>query len=107
MRIRRVLPGLALGAAIAVAGLTAPAQAAPADTPAKMAAATTVAYNSVDRAQGEVGALATWRFWRSYWTMAECEQGARQVISQGYDSAWCKPGYGTDGRWKYHLYVWA
>ncbi|MFB7273988.1 hypothetical protein [Streptomyces sp. NPDC056244] len=107
MRIRSALTGLALGAAITVAGLATPAQAAPTESPTTTVPAAATVYGTVDRAQGDVSTMATWRFWRSYWTMAECERGAIAVINQGYDAAYCEGGYGTDGRWKYHLYVWA
>jgi hypothetical protein len=107
MRIRRAFSGLVLAAAVTVAGLAAPAQAASPNAPAGAVAATTTVYGNTDGTQGEAGVQESWRFWRSYWTEAACDRGALEVLRQGYEMALCQPGYGTDGRWKYHLYVWS
>ncbi|CAL9366593.1 hypothetical protein [Streptomyces sp. Tu 3180] len=103
MRIRHALATAALGTVLAVSGLATQAQAAPAAAVPAAAASGSAEH----AAHGEAGALASWRFWRSYWTEGECDRGALAVLAQGYDAAYCEYGKGTDGRWKWHLYVWA
>ncbi len=90
MRIRHALATVAVGAALALGGLAAPAQAA------------------TQPAQGPVGAQDGWRYWGAYWTSDACNQAAREVtMSPDYEWAKCEDGYGTDGKYKWFLYVWA
>lgn len=46
--------------------------------------------------------MASWHSYRSYWAYGECLEAGNAT---GKDYA-CLHGYGTDGKLKYHLYVW-
>ncbi|MFF2963297.1 hypothetical protein ACFVT1_31260 [Streptomyces sp. NPDC057963] len=45
---------------------------------------------------------ASWHFYASYWTKPECDAAGR-TYGQTYK---CTYGKGTDGRYKYSLYLW-
>ncbi|MFD8395936.1 hypothetical protein ACFV2N_43790 [Streptomyces sp. NPDC059680] len=53
-------------------------------------------------AMGEVHPMAGWHFYRAYWTKAACVSEGESLPYDYY----CTGGYGSDGNWKYFLYVW-
>lgn len=73
----------------------------PASVQVKQFASGTVETSAVPEATGVGVFAASWHFWASYWTFGDC------VDAAPYDLPFqCRHGLGTDGRWKYHLYVW-
>ncbi|MES9537924.1 hypothetical protein [Actinomadura sp. NPDC000600] len=89
-----------LGSALALASgmMAAPAQAAGAHADATATA--TTAASSVRK--------GAWHFWKSYWTEGKCVAAGKRVLASNparYKAALCDPGYGTDGRLKWHLYI--
>jgi hypothetical protein len=99
MDIRKVIAGLALGATAGLGLMAAPAQAAPATSP--------VASASTKSVLDDRSAQATKHFYSSHWTRAECQNRGWYWVSLHPTWTWeCDPGLGTDGRFKYHLYLW-
>lgn len=106
MRVRHALATAAAGTALALGGLAAPSQAATSDTHVAATAAT--ASDRTQHSEGEVGVQASYHFWASYWTLPDCTAAGVQVVQSNpsrYLRAKCEPGYGTDGKRKFHLYV--
>lgn len=90
MRMRsRAVTALA-ATALAIGGFTAATAASANAAPAVAATARPAA------------AAASWHFYASYWTKPECDAAGR-TYGQTYK---CTYGKGTDGRYKYHLYLW-
>ncbi|ALO98631.1 hypothetical protein SHL15_7629 [Streptomyces hygroscopicus subsp. limoneus] len=92
MRIRRALAGLALGGALALGATAVPAQAAEGTTATQASAS----------ASGDVHPMASYHFYRAYWTLSACNAEGNAL---GYDYA-CVYGQGSDGNYKYFLYLW-
>ncbi|QEV18817.1 hypothetical protein [Streptomyces alboniger] len=98
MRTRKAIAGLALGTTVGLGLMAAPAQAAPAQVAPAQAA------QSVEETKG---AQATRHFYSSHWTLRECQARGNYWMSRNPSwGAECDPGLGTDGRFKYHLYMW-
>ncbi|GAA4105109.1 hypothetical protein [Actinomadura miaoliensis] len=95
VRIRHVLAAVAVGNALALGALAAPAQAA-----ATVSGATR-------HEEGRVAIQASWHFWASYWTFDECFAAGARVLDSNprYRAANCVHAKGTDGKMKYHLYI--
>ncbi len=91
MRTRNILAGLALGTAITLGGVAAPAQAATAPS------------NPVEAQR----ASAVGHFYSSHRTAHACYDAASYWIGQ-HPSWWatCEERPGTDGVMKWHLYMW-
>ncbi|MFE9899114.1 hypothetical protein [Streptomyces achromogenes] len=95
MRFRTMIAGLALGTTAGLGLMSAPAQAAPT---ASAGAESVVDTKSVQ---------ATRHFYSSHWTLAECQaRGSYWLSLHPTWTAECAPGLGTDGKFKYHLYMW-
>ncbi|MFF3752419.1 hypothetical protein ACFYYH_18480 [Streptomyces sp. NPDC002018] len=98
MRARRIMAGLALATTVGLGLMAAPAQAAP--TAAPVASAPTEVVVDSRSVQAK-------HFYSSHWTRAECQAEGSYWLSQHPTwTATCEPGLGTDGRFKYHLYMW-
>ncbi|GGY20221.1 hypothetical protein GCM10010358_83250 [Streptomyces minutiscleroticus] len=99
MDIRKMIAGLALGATVGLGLMVAPAQAATAASPAAPAGTKSVL--------DDRSAQATKHFYSSHWTRGECEDRGWYWLGQHPSWEWtCEPGLGTDGKFKYHLYLW-
>ncbi|MFB7186474.1 hypothetical protein ACFCZT_14450 [Streptomyces sp. NPDC056230] len=99
MRTCQIIVGLALGATVGLGLMAAPAQAAPTASPVASAGAESVA--------GAQSAQAVKHFYSSHSTLAECQaQGSYWLKKNPSWTATCEPGLGTDGKFKYHLYMW-
>ncbi|MFF9403317.1 hypothetical protein [Streptomyces sp. NPDC014744] len=99
MRTRKIIVGLALGATAGLGLMTASAQAAPMASP--------VASAGAGSAVGAQSTQAVKHFFSSHWTLAECQAQGNYWMSKNPSwTATCEPGLGTDGKFKYHLYMW-
>ncbi|GAA1302542.1 hypothetical protein GCM10009647_019240 [Streptomyces sanglieri] len=98
MRTRNILAGLALGTAITLGGVAAPAQA--------VTAPSTAAANTKSPVEAQ-RASAVGHFYSSHRTAQACYDAASYWIGQ-HPSWWatCKQFPGTDGVMKWHLYMW-
>ncbi|MER7487441.1 hypothetical protein ABTY20_16330 [Streptomyces sp. NPDC126497] len=95
MRFRATIAGLALGTTVGLGLMSAPAQAAP------------TASSGTEGTAHTQSAQASKHFYSSHWTRAECQ--ARGSYWMSLNPSWwatCEPGLGTDGKFKYHLYMW-
>ncbi|WP_413102845.1 hypothetical protein [Streptomyces sp. Inha503] len=100
MRVRYALAAVTLGSVLVISALALPAQA---DQPARVAkTATSSTTATASGAAGDFSPTASWHFYRSYWTYGECLD-AGDATGKTYV---CLEGTGTDGKLKYHLYVW-
>jgi hypothetical protein len=98
MRTRKIIAGLALGTTVGLGLMAAPAQAASTASPASSASAQSV----VDIQ----GAQASWHFYSSHSTWEACALRAGYWLDQHPTWQAKCPGFkGTDGVFKYHLYL--
>ncbi|GAA1165523.1 hypothetical protein GCM10009654_23010 [Streptomyces hebeiensis] len=98
MRMRKVVAGLALGTTVGLGLTAAPAQAASTTSPT--ASASTRGVVDIRGAEG------TLHFYSSHPTMEECKSRAAYWVKQHPSwVGWCISGIGTDGKYKYHLYM--
>jgi hypothetical protein len=93
MRMQRVLAGAVLGGALVLGG-TGLAQAAE-PSPVVAASETNVSETNVE-------IMASWHFYRAYWSKAAC-------LTEGDalgGTFKCEYKKGNDGKWKWFLYRW-
>jgi hypothetical protein len=91
MRMKRALVGAVLGGAFVLGGVGMTAQAA------ESAPAPTVSASQTD-----VQILASWHFYRAYWTKAACLTEG-DALGGTFTCSYAK---GSDGKWKWFLYRW-